>query len=274
MTAWFPDAATGCRGWAVSCKTIIGVIFFEFTGLGRFSYFCPKVLRMKFLEFLALHDYFNGLIVFVLLIAFIVSLRYYGRHRALRIVPYYIAFWFLMEGVEFYRYISPRGDPFANALDTTTAVIFTMFEFCVFSLLVLHYIAGTGRRLAVKLNTAFFFLAEIFLYFRMFPRNPVPLMGMLEAAALVPPCIIYYYELFTNMNTKALNGRPSFWVVTAILYQGVFNTSLLLSMKYMGRFSDGAYAFGILFYCTLFVLFMKAYKCSPEERVAGNNVIG
>lgn len=220
---------------------------------------------MKFFEFLALHDYFEGLMIFVCLIAFIFSLRYYRRHRALRIVPYYIAIWLLMDGVEFYNYISPRGDRFANALDNIGAVIITIFEFCVFSLLILRFIEGARRRLAIKLNTVIFFIAEIFLYFRAYPRNPIISMCMLEAAALVLPCVFYFYELFTNMNTKALKDRPSFWIVTGIIYQGVYNACLTLSMAYMGRFSDGAYDFAILFYCILFVLFMRAYKCKPEE---------
>jgi hypothetical protein len=220
---------------------------------------------MKFFEFLSLHDYSEGLMIFVSLIAFIFSLRHYGRHRALRIISYYFAFWLLMEGVEFYRYISPRGDRFANALDLIGAAILTVFEFCVFSLIIFHYIAGAGRRLAIKLNTVIFSAAEIFLFFRKLPQNPLFSMGLLEAAALVLPCVIYFYEFFTNMNTKALKDRPSFWVVTGIIYQGIYNTCLTLSMEYLGRFGDGAYTFAILFYCILFVFFMRAYKCSPEE---------
>jgi len=234
--------------------------------VNEFSYFWPKDLQVKFFEFLALYDYFEGLVIFIVLIAFIFSLRHYGRHRALRILPYYFAFWLLMEGVEFYRYISSPGHRVALALNAIAAS-FTIFEFCIFSLLILHYVAGAGRRLAVKLNTVIFFIAEIFLYFRAYPRNALVSMNLLEAVALVPPCAVYFYELFTNMNTKALKDRPSFWVVTGIIWQGAYNLCLLLSMEYMGRFGDGAYALSILFYCILFVLFMRAYKCSPEERV-------
>lgn len=220
---------------------------------------------MKFFEFLALYNYCEGLLIFIVLIAFIFSLKHYGRHRAFRIIPYYFGFWLLIEGTEFYRYISLPSDRFTNGLNLTAA-IFTIFEFCVFSQLILHYIAGTGRRLVVKLNTVIFFIAEIFLYFRAFPRNPIISMCMLDSAAIVPPCVIYFYELFTDMNTKALKDRPSFWVVTGIMCQNAYNTCLMLSMEYLGRFSSGAYTFAILFYCVLFVLFMRAYKCSPEER--------
>jgi hypothetical protein len=219
---------------------------------------------VKFIEFLALYNYCEGLLIIFVLIAFIFSLKYYGRHRAFRIIPYYFGFWLLMEGTEFYWYISTPGDRFGNVLNLITAS-FTIFEFCVFSQLILHYIAGAGRRLAVKLTTVIFFIAEIFLYFRAFPQNPIASMCLLESAALVPPCVIYFYELFTNMNTMALKDRPSFWVVTGIMCQDVYNACLLLSKEYMGRFSSDAYTFAILFYCVLFVLFMRAYKCSPEE---------
>jgi hypothetical protein len=232
-----------------------------------FSYFCLKVLLVKIFEFLAQYDYCEGLMIVVILIAFIFSLRHYGRHRALRIIPYYFAAWLLIEVLEYYRYITSPGGRFGLVLNAIAAS-FTVFEFCVFSLLVLHYITGARRRLAVKLNAVIFFIVEIFLYIRAFPKNAIFSMDLLEAAALVPLCVIYFYELFTNMNTKALKDRPSFWIVTGIIYQGVYNASLVLSMEYMGRFSNGAYAFSILFYCILFVLFMRAYKCNPEERVA------
>jgi hypothetical protein len=231
-----------------------------------FSYFWPKALLVKFFEFLALHDYFEGLMVFGTLIAFIFSLRQYGRHPALRILSYYFGFFILAEASEFYLYISSKSDRFALLLAVICDDTLTVFEFCVFSLLILHYIVGAGRRLAVKLNTVIFFIAEIIFVFRTFlPRSNIPL-GLLEAAAIVPPCVIYYYELFTSMNTKALRDRPSFWVVTGILCQAACNSSLILSMEYMGRFGDGAYAFGILFYCILFVLLLRAYKSPPEAK--------
>lgn len=223
---------------------------------------------MKLFEFLALYDYTEGLNVFTALITFIYSLRYYGRHRALRIVPYYVGSCLLLAGVYFCRYISPPSDRFTNTLYTTGTAAFTLFELCVFYLLILHYVEGAGRRLVIKLNAVIFFIAEIYVYFRAFPRNPLYSMSMVEVVALVPPCAIYFYELFTNMNTKAIKDRPSFWVVIGIVYQSACGACMLLSMEYMGRLGDGAIALGNLFYCVLFVLIMRAYKCSPEEWAA------
>src|SRR5579863_6942412 len=98
--------------------------------------------------------------------AFIYSLRHYGRQPALRIVPYYFGFWLVMMGLEFYRYISPTGDPLVHDLHAIVTAIFTVFEFCVFSPLILHYVEGPRRRLAIKLNTGIFLIAEIFVCFR------------------------------------------------------------------------------------------------------------
>lgn len=202
----------------------------------------------------------------IVVIAFIFSLKYYSRHRAFRVLPYYFGAWIVMVGQQFYWYISPFAGRYAHVLHAIAAA-FTVFEFCVFSLLILHFIAGAGRRFATKLIAVSLSIAEIFLYFRMVPRNPVVLMGLLEAGGVMLLCAVYYYELFTDMNTTPLKDRPSFWIVTGIICQNTYNTSLVLSMEYMGRFSDGAYTFGILFYCLLFVLFMRAYKCQPEEKV-------
>lgn len=220
------------------------------------------------MEFLALHDYTEGLLIFTVLFTFIFSLRHYDRHRAFRIIPYYIGLCGILTGAECYYYISPN-DRFALTFDTIITVTFTIVEFCVFNLLILHYITGAGRRLAIKVNAVLFFGGEIVAYIRAFPRNPVISMVIVEGIALLSPCAIYFYEFFTNMNTKALKDRPSFWIVTAIIYQSVGAGALLLSKEYMGRFGDGAYALGNVFYCILFVLFMRAYKCSPEELAVG-----
>ena len=225
---------------------------------------------MKLVEFLARYNYSETLMIVVLLTALIYSLRNYSRHRALRILPYYFGGFLLLTGIEFYWYCSPKDDRFAVDLYNTSAAFSTVFEFWVFSLLLLHFIAGSGRRLAIKLNMAIFSLAEILLYFRTLPRIPIVQMNLLQAIALVLPCVLFFYEVLTNMDTRPLKDRPSFWIVSGIIYQCIYNLCLLLSMEYMGRFSDGAYVFAILFYCLLFVLFMRAYKCRPEESKPNN----
>jgi hypothetical protein len=225
------------------------------------------VIRVKFFEFLSLHNYCEGIMIFTALIAFIFSLRHYGRNRAFRIIPFYIGSCLLLETMEFIKYVSPGDDRLVSLLEQITIGAFTVFEFCVFSLLILHYIAGPARRLAIKLNALLYFIGVIFLYLGAFPQIPVYPMSQLELIALVPPCVIYFYELFTSTSTRALKDRPSFWLVTGIICLGAFSLMSMLTIAYIGRFADGAYALGNLFYCILFVLFMRAYKCSPEELV-------
>jgi len=204
--------------------------------------------------------------IFTALITLIFSLRHYSRHRAFRIIPYYLGCFFLQTILDFNRYLSPR-DRAAISLDLIGNTAFTIFEFCVFSLLILRYIEGYGRRLAIKVNAVLFFIAAFFLYLHAFPKIPIYSLGQLELIALVPPCVIYFFELFTTVNTKALKDRPSFWIVTGIAYMDVCSFTLNLSFEYLGRFGDGAYALGSLLYCILFVLIMRAYKCSPAEWV-------
>jgi hypothetical protein len=203
---------------------------------------------VKIFEFLAQHNYCEGLMIVTALITFIFSLRYYGRRRAFRIIPYYIGFCLFQElVVGFYWYVSPSGDRLANSLESISIIAFTIFEFCAFSLLIFSFIAGAGRRLALKLNAVVFFIAEILLYLRTFPRISIYSNSLFELIALVPPCLIYFYELFTTTNTKALKDRASFWVVLGVASLSVFSFTLLLSFEYLGRFGDGAYALGYVF---------------------------
>jgi hypothetical protein len=223
---------------------------------------------VKLVEFFARHGYGEGIMILTALVTFIYILRYFGKHRAFRIIPYYIGFCLFQSLiVDFYWYVSPSGDRLANALELGSAAVFTIFEFCVFSLLILSFIAGSGRRLAIKLNALVFFIAEILFYLRTFPRISIYTVCLLELLALAPPCAIYFYELFTTTNPKALKDRASFWVVLGIASLAVLSFTLLLTFEYLGRFGDGAYAMSYVFYSILFVLFIRAYKCSPEERV-------
>jgi len=226
---------------------------------------------VKFFEFLALHHYCEGLMIFTALIAFIFSLRHYSWHRGFRIIPYYIGlFLFQATVADFTYFVSPRGDRFAISLELISTIALTIFECCVFNLLILHYIVGAGRRLAIKLNIVLFFMAEIFLYLRAFPRVPMESMCLLEPIAIVLPGVIYFYELFTIVNPKALKDRPSFWVVSGIMYLSVGSLTAMVCQQYLGRFGDAAYTLGNLFYSILFVLLMRAYKCSPDEWVVGD----
>lgn len=228
---------------------------------------------MNYFEFLALHHYGQGLMIFTALVAFIFSLRHYGRHRAFRIVPYYLGYFFLQAAIiDFNWYASPRGDRFANSLEQISTFILTIFELCVFSLLILHYITGAARRLAIKLNVILFFMGVVFLYFRSFPQLPTYSLFLLEPIALVLPGVVYFYELFTIVNTKPLKDRPSFWIVSGIMYLSVGSLTSMLSLEFLGRFGDGAFALGNLFYSIFFVLIMRAYKCSPDSRVAAQYV--
>lgn len=203
------------------------------------------------------------------MIAFIYSLKHYRSHPAFRIIPYYIGFCLVQTfAVDFYRYVSPPGDPFAVSLEQISTVVLTIFEFCAFSFLILHFITGRGRRLAIKVNIVLFFIVEIFLFQREVPRIPIYSMCLTELIALAPPCIMYFYELFTNTNTKALKDRPSFWIVIGITCLGVFCLASLLTFEYVGRFGEGAYMLADFFYCLLFVFFMRAYKASPPESAA------
>ena len=199
------------------------------------------------------------------LIAFIYSLRNYSRHRGFRIIPYYIGF-FLFQAllVDFYWYLSVQ-DRSALAIERLSSTAFTIFELLVFSLLILQYIIGPGRRLAIKLNVAVFFVVQTLFYLGVLPRILTLQMYLLEPLALVLPGVLYYYELITIVNPKALRDRPSFWIVSGILYLSVTSVTSMLTFEYIGRFGDAAFALGNIFYSILFVLWMRAYKCSPDE---------
>ena len=220
---------------------------------------------MKILEFLALHNYCEGLMVLTALIAFILTLRHPGRNVAIRIIPSYLGCLLIAMAIDFYSYSSPVGNRLAASLEWISTTVITLFEFCVFSLLILYYIESSRLRLAIKLIAVLFFAAEIVVFFWAFPNIPIFSICLLEAIALVPVWSIYFYEVFSATNSKSPKDQASLGLVIGIMSLGAYSLITFLSRKYLGRFADGAYAFGNLAYSVFFVLLVRACKRNVPE---------
>jgi hypothetical protein len=58
-------------------------------------------------------------------------------------------------------------------------------------------------------------------------------VGALEFIFLVPPCFVYFYELLKNEPVVNLYQRPSFWIVTGILFYSVISIPYLLIDRFV-----------------------------------------
>ncbi len=141
-------------------------------------------------------------LVLMTFIALIFSIRYYWRHRTLRVFTYYIFFSLLAD-------IADLWDRAYGGIEYGKHVVlniyynsFIVFEFLVSSLFILYYVKNSSRRLAIK-TTIIVYLAMFsmitFVHVDFLPRI---MYIIAESVLLVFPCLIYYYELFVTVTPK------------------------------------------------------------------------
>lgn len=59
------------------------------------------------------------------------------------------------------------------------------------------------------------------------------LLGCLEFILVLPPCIVYYIELFKKVNSIPLSKRPSFWIITGIFFYCLISIPYFLANQYI-----------------------------------------
>lgn len=198
------------------------------------------------------------------LVAFIVSVKYYGRHKTLRIFPYYLGFSLLQSAADCYRHMAFKGEHIPTMLGLMVDTAFLVFEFLVCNLFILHFISVAGRRLILIVNAVVYVVLLIALYAVKFPTIPFTSLFLLQSIALIPPCLVYFFELFLTVNAKSLKDQPPFWIVTGILFLNGWSIPLYLSLDYLGAYAGSAFALNDVLYSILFILLIRAYRCSPE----------
>jgi hypothetical protein len=84
---------------------------------------------------------------------------------------------------------------------------------------------------------------------------------------LVPPCLIYFYQLFQTNDPQPLKDQPAFWVITGVLFLKACSIPLLLTVDLMTGYQNSAYTLNYILYTVLFVLLIRAYLCpSPKSQ--------
>jgi len=203
--------------------------------------------------------------ILIAIVALVVSLKLYYRHRSLRFFSYYIGLSLIQSGADFYRHLAPKHDPFAYELIVIADIVFIVFEFSLCTFFILRYITGKARRWAVKLNATTFFIFLVLFLVHKLPIIVFSKLWLVESVALVPPCLIYFYELFLTVNSRSLKEQPSFWIVTGVLFLNSCSIPLLVSLEYLGSLEGTLFGLNDILYSILFVLIIRAFRCRPEE---------
>jgi hypothetical protein len=202
------------------------------------------------------------------LAALVVSLRYYNRHKDLRIFTYYILFSFLDDLTEFFAQLGKLDSITSRTINASFENAFMLFEFIVCNYFILQHVSSSKRRLAVKVNALIYFCFLLWVGVTHYKDIYQHTFFSFEAIFLVLPCLLYFYELFVTVRPAPLKNQPSFWIITGILFLNACSVPMLLTLGLLGKYRSAAFCLNFILYSILFILIIRAYLCTPENQAA------
>jgi len=221
------------------------------------------------LHFLAESYYSTVVMIVATVAALIVSIKYYGRHKDLRVFTYYIAFSLAEDVIGLCGISAPVSR--SSYLPTSIAMnSFALFEYIVCHLFILHYISSPKRRLVIKINLFVYPALLAFILIEKYPASITTPYFLLGCFFLVLPCLLYFYELFQKVNLQPLKDQPAFWIVTAFLFHNACNipfalTGGILGKYFLGKYWGAASSVVYILYSIVFLFIIRANLCSPEN---------
>jgi hypothetical protein len=211
------------------------------------------------------HSYYSMVVMIVATVAaLVVSIKYYGRHKDLRIFTYYVAFSLLEDVIGLWGYMAPDRRsaylPIAIAINS-----FALFEVIICHLFIPHYIMSPKRKLIIKINLFAYLVLLAFILIKKYPASIYTPYFLLGRIFLVLPCLLYFYELFKNVNLQPLKNQPAFWIVTAFLFHSACSIPYALTGAYLGKYQEAATSVLYFLYSIVFLFIIRANLCKPEN---------
>ena len=226
----------------------------------------PETPSVKLLDLLAQSYYCAILMFLATMAALVISIIHYRRHRNLRIFTCYIALSLLQDLST--TYVIYSDAPLWNfwvVLMITLTIAFVLFGFIACNLFILHYIGSPLKRRIIWINGLLYFGILIFAAAKTYFRLSEMFLAVLESIFLVPPCLVYFYELFSTVNLQPLKSLPAFWVVTGILFLNACAIPLYLTVEYLGSYTQVSYTLNYILFSAFFILLIRAYLCPSEN---------
>jgi hypothetical protein len=196
-------------------------------------------------------------------IAFLVSSKRKNIPFPLKIIRYYLGSFVVLNILSIFCVLILRDLSF----EYVAINIFLVIEFVAFYIFIYKIVNSKKSKNAIKSLLAFFILA-ILIYWIFSPRHlfiiPYPVY-VFDSFLLIIPCLLYFYELFTNSVNLDLKNHFPFWVVSGILFYNccsipIFMLIVYIQFKYP-MYYNVVFSINYILYTILFLLFIRAFSC-------------
>lgn len=111
-----------------------------------------------------------------------------------------------------------------------------------------------------------FILLSIFIYYTANFSICLPaIFNISNCLCIAFPCLFYFYEIFKSPPLNNLSQDPCFWVVTGYLFMSTCTLPFYALEDYIFKNLIRLYhqicMLNTVFYCLLFILILKSFKC-------------
>lgn len=195
------------------------------------------------------------------MIAFVISLKNYRRHKELRIFGYLLFFDLTQIATTFFAYTQP-GKHWIDVIMMLTTLGFLLFENVVCIRFIYYQLISRKRRLSI-VGLPLLLAAQTVILLIYQTMGQFQVFAIVDCATLTVPCLLYFYELFVCTTGKQLKNDPVFWVVTGLLFLKCGSLPLWLSRGFTNDDAYKASSLNFLLYSVFFVMLIKAYLCAP-----------
>lgn len=198
------------------------------------------------------------------LAALFTGIRYYRRHRQLRVFLWYTLFSLVEDAADYYRQWSYNAH-LPKMISGGVANAFMLFEFLTCIYFIRMHVSSVLRRRVIMIDAVIYLAFVLYCFIRARQTLYTPIFFFFESLFLIVPCLVYFYELFLDINLLPLKNQPAFWIITGILFLNCFEIPLLLTEGELGIYHEVAFSLNFVLYILFFSLLIRAYICQPAE---------
>jgi hypothetical protein len=228
----------------------------------------------------SLKFYTEVALIFVLLVAFYVSIKRYKDYPLLKLFPYYTcALLVIFINSTFADHVnSDINLILLNQVLSYADHSFTLLELFVFTVFFQNILFSNSAKKILTSLTILFSLYFIYVTFsdKFFPHeiseSSQTRAYTIEAVLLLLPCVVYFYELFSRDPTRILANEPAFWIVTGLFSFITCTLPISIMENYIRNqhihLLLELYSLFHIFYILFFVMLMRAYKCNAQSLAA------
>lgn len=225
----------------------------------------------KIFQFQSLNDYGKSLLFFIELTAIVIGFLFVRKSKIGRLFIFYIFFDLVIVIIDLYLKGSDRSLSFAaKQFLNITNVLVSMVELYVYYFFFYHVLKGGKVKKSLIIFGLLYGVAVLVYLIKTFTlglrdlRYASSMVESIEFILIIPPCFIFYHQLFTASTELPLFSRPSFWIITGIFFYALISIpTYLINNSLLGfRLRDivGMILFYIPFAINIMFL-IKSFLC-------------